>query len=51
VNTHVDFFRSLSSLIPHTLHAYADAAAEEGWARDALSLSLRHALFALTVSR
>ncbi|CAG9209517.1 hypothetical protein PSAB6_270157 [Paraburkholderia sabiae] len=21
VNTHVDFFRSLSSLIPHTLHA------------------------------
>jgi hypothetical protein len=51
VNTHVEFFRSLSVPIPHIEHAYPSAAVKAVCSRDALSLSLRRALFALTASR
>jgi len=45
VNTHVEYFRSLLSLIPHIEQAQAGAAARMVWARDALSLSPRRAVF------
>ncbi|ACC73620.1 hypothetical protein Bphy_4507 [Paraburkholderia phymatum STM815] len=48
---HVAFFCSLSARIPHIEHAYSDAATNAGRTRDALSLSLRHAVSASTVSR